>query len=40
MYHPEMDKDFWKNAAKVAGVVVFLTAVALLMYWLGRYRAT
>jgi hypothetical protein len=35
-----MDKDVWKNAAKVAGVVVLLTAVALLMYWLGRYRAT
>jgi|SoimicmetaTmtLMA_FD_contig_41_1426767_length_323_multi_3_in_0_out_0_2 hypothetical protein len=35
-----MDKDFWKNVAKVAGVVVLLTAVALLMFWLGRYRAT
>ena len=35
-----MGKDFWKSAAKVAGVVVLLTAVALLMYWLGRYRAT
>jgi hypothetical protein len=35
-----MDKDFWKNAAKVAAVVVLLSAVALLMYWLGRYRAT
>jgi uncharacterized protein (TIGR03382 family) len=35
-----MDKDFWKNAAKVVGVVIALTVVALLMYWLGRYRAT
>jgi hypothetical protein len=35
-----MDKDFWKNVAKVAGVVILLTAVALLMFWLGRYRAT
>jgi hypothetical protein len=35
-----MDKDFWKNLAKVAGVVVLLTAVALLMFWLGRYGAT
>jgi hypothetical protein len=35
-----MDKDFWKNVAKVAGVVVLLTAFALLMFWLGRYRAT
>ena len=35
-----MDKDFWKNAAKVAGVVVLLSLVALLMYWLGLHRAT
>ena len=35
-----MNKDFWKNAAKVAGVVIALSLVALLMYWLGRYRAT
>jgi hypothetical protein len=33
-----MDKDFWKNAAKVVGVVALLSVVALLMYWLGRYR--
>lgn len=33
-----MGKGFWKNAAKVAGVVVLLSMVALLMYWLGRYR--
>ena len=31
-----MDEDFWKSAAKIAGVVVLLSLVALLMYWLGR----
>jgi hypothetical protein len=35
-----MAKEQWKNALKVAGVVIALTAVALLMYWLGRYKAT
>jgi len=35
-----MDKDFWKNVAKVAGVVILLTVVAFVMFWLGRYRAT
>jgi hypothetical protein len=30
----------WKNVGKVAGVVIALTLVALLMYWLGRYKAT
>jgi hypothetical protein len=33
-----MNKDFWKNVAKVVGVVIALTAVALLMYWFGRHR--
>jgi len=33
-------KNFWKNVAKVAGVVVLLTVVALLMFWLGRYGVT
>jgi hypothetical protein len=35
-----MSQDFWKNAAKVAGVVILLIVVALLMFWLGRYGAT
>jgi len=35
-----MDKNFWKNVAKAAGVVIALTAVALLMYWFGRYTKT
>ena len=35
-----MDNEQWKNALKVAGVVIALTAVAVLMYWLGRYKAT
>jgi hypothetical protein len=35
-----LDKGFWKNAAKVAGVVVLLSLVALLMYWFGRQSAT
>lgn len=35
-----MSKDFWKNAAKVTGVVILLIVFALLMFWLGRYRAT
>jgi len=33
-----MNKDVWKNVAKVAGVVILLTAVALLMFWLGKNR--
>jgi hypothetical protein len=33
-----MDKDLWKNAAKVVGVAIALTAFALLMYWFGRHR--
>jgi len=33
-----MNKDLWKNVAKVVGVVIGLTAVALLMYWLGRHK--
>lgn len=35
-----MNKGFWKNAAKVAGVVILLSLVALLMYWLGRHKGT
>ncbi len=35
-----MNKDLWKNVAKVAGVVIAATVLALVMYWLGRYRAT
>lgn len=35
-----MKKQWWKNAGKVVGVVIALTAIALLMYWLGRYKAT
>jgi len=30
-----MNRDVWKNVAKVVGVVIALTAVALLMYWVG-----
>jgi hypothetical protein len=36
----DLAKNFWKNVAKVAGVVVLLTVVALLMFWLGKYGAT
>ena len=35
-----MNRDLWKNVAKVVGVVIAATALALLMYWLGRYKAT
>jgi hypothetical protein len=35
-----MGNERWKNLAKVASVVIALTLVALLMYWLGRYKAT
>ena len=35
-----MSKDVWKNVAKVAGVVIAATALALVMFWIGRYRAT
>jgi hypothetical protein len=33
-----MNKELWKNVAKVVGVVIALTAVALLMFWAGRHK--